>query len=134
MCHNWDQLIALISRIPPFLTKFSYAYWQLDHCKILMPLMWEEGLLKGGQSWQASMDSLAIDMVTRMAHSAFVNSLFLGSTISKHIYTLYPVILCACFILQWTTDLLKTVASYWKLFTTELVVFCWWMVLSFKNN
>ena len=45
-------------------------------------------------------DSLAIDMVTRMAHSAFVNSLFLGSTISKHIYTVYPVILCACFILQ----------------------------------
>ena len=74
--------IALISRISPFLTKFSYAYWQLDHCKILMPLMWQEGLLKGGQSWQASMDSLAIDMVTRMAHSAFVNSLFLGSTIS----------------------------------------------------
>ena len=44
------------------------------------------------------------------------------------------VILCACFILQWTTDLLKTVTSYWKLFTIELVVFCWWMVLSFKNN
>ena len=63
-----------------------------------MPLMWQEGFLKGGQSWQASMDSLAIDMVTRMAHSAFVNSLFLGSTISKHIYTVYPVILCACFI------------------------------------
>ena len=51
-----------------------------------MLLMWQEGFLKGGQSWQASMDSLAIDMVTRMAHSAFVNSLFLGSTISKHIY------------------------------------------------
>ena len=75
-----------------------------------MPLMWQEGLLKGGQSWQASMDSLAIDMVTRMAHSAFVNSLFLGSTVSRHIciyiyiyiyiYTVYPVILCACFILQ----------------------------------
>ena len=65
-----------------------------------MPLMWQEGFLKGGQSWQASMDSLAIDMVTGMAHSAFVNSLFLGSTISKHIYTVYPVILCACFILQ----------------------------------
>ena len=57
-----------ILRIPPFLTKFSYTYWQLDHCKILMPLMWQEGLLKGGQSWQASMDSLAIDMVTRMVH------------------------------------------------------------------
>ena len=26
------------------------------------------------------------------------NSLFLGSTTSKHIYTVYPVILCACFI------------------------------------
>ena len=63
---------------------------------MLMPLMWQEGLLKGGQSLQASMDSLAIDMVTRVAHSAFVNSLFLGSTISKHkyIYTVYPVILC----------------------------------------
>ena len=56
-----------------------------------MPLLWQEGLLKGGQSWQASMDSLAIDMVTRMAHSAFVNSLFLGSTISKHIYTVYSI-------------------------------------------
>ena len=53
-----------------------------------MLLMWQEGCLKGGQSWQASMDSLAIDMVTRMAHSAFVNSLFLGSTISKHIYSI----------------------------------------------
>ena len=52
-----------------------------------MPLMWQEGLLKGGQFWQASMDSLAIDMITRMAHSAFVNSLFLGSAISKYIYT-----------------------------------------------
>ena len=50
-----------------------------------MPLMWQEGLLKGGQSWQASMDSLAIDMVTRMAHSAFVNNLIVESTISKHI-------------------------------------------------
>ena len=45
--HEWvwicyvSQLrsITLISRIPPFLPKFSYAYWQLDHCKILMPLM-----------------------------------------------------------------------------------------------
>ena len=63
--------IALISRIPPFLTKFSCTYWQLDHCKILMPLMWQEGLLKGGQSLQALMDSLAIDMVTRMADGAF---------------------------------------------------------------
>ena len=57
-----------------------------------MSLVWQERLLKGGQSWQASMDSLTIDMVTRMAHGAFVNSLFLGSTISKHIYTVYPVI------------------------------------------
>ena len=65
-----------------------------------MPLMWQEGLLKGVQSWQASMDSLAIDVVTRTVHSTFVNSLFLGSTISKHIYAVYPVILCACFILQ----------------------------------
>ena len=65
-----------------------------------MPLMWQEGLLKGGQSWQASMDSLAIDMLTRTVHSAFVNSLFLGSTISKHMYIVYPVTLCACFILQ----------------------------------
>ena len=66
-----------------------------------MPLMWQEGLLKGGQSWQASMDSLAIDMVARMAHSAFVNSLLMGSTISKHIY-IYSISsnLVACFILQ----------------------------------
>ena len=92
--------IALISRIPLFLPKFSYVYWQLDHCKIIMELRRQEGLLKSGQSWQASMDSLAIDMVTRMEHSTFVNSLFLESTIFKHTYTIYPVILCACFSLQ----------------------------------
>ena len=64
-----------------------------------MLLMWQEGLLKGGQSWQALMDSLAIDIGNKDGAWCLCNSLFMGSTISKHIYTVYPVILCACFIL-----------------------------------
>ena len=69
-----------------------------------MPLMWQEGLLKGGQSWQALMDS-----------SAFVNSLFLGSTISKHIYTVYSIssnLVCMFYFTMRSADLLKTVTSY----------------------
>ena len=66
-----------------------------------MPLMWQEGLLKGGQSWQALMDSLAIDMVTRTAHGAFAIVYSWGRlSLNIYIYTVYPVILCACFILQ----------------------------------
>ena len=44
------ESFALISRIDPhILPKVSCVYWQLDHCKILMLLMWQEVLLKGGQ-------------------------------------------------------------------------------------
>ena len=41
---------ALLSRIDPhILPKVGCVYLQLDHCKILMLLMWQEVLLKGGQ-------------------------------------------------------------------------------------
>ena len=53
-----------------------------------MPLMWHEGLLKGGQFWQALMDSLAIDMVTRMAHGAFA-IVYSWGRLSLNIYIQY---------------------------------------------